>query len=103
LDLAQYIQAVHLGQFQVEQNQFGRGVNAAVAVRSATKKEIQRLFAITHHVDLAGEIVSLKGNHRQLHVVGIVFDQQDFDFVSFHTRGFEFFTPASSGVPCKVK
>src|SRR5712691_8078895 len=81
LESAQDLKPVHLGQLQVEQDDLGDDPDVAEAVCVVAEEEIQRLGPVPADEDLVREIALPECAQRQLSVVGIVLDQQDFDLV----------------------
>jgi hypothetical protein len=53
---------------------------------AAAEEEIERLLAVFRDVDVVREVVPAQGAHRQLHVRGVVVDQQDLDFAGGYLR-----------------
>ena len=84
LDGLQHFQATDLGQFQIQQDDLGRAIRAALGVRPAGKEKVQRLFAVPDDVNLVRQLMFPQRNQRQLHVVRVVLDQQKFHFVVVH-------------------
>ena len=78
-ELAENFEAIELG--EIEKNNFGRVVELALGIFSATKKKVQSFFAVASDVDFVGEIVFTKHTKGEFDVVGIVFDEEDFNFV----------------------
>jgi hypothetical protein len=60
-------------------------IEGPVGMGSATEEEFQRLFSIARHVDVVGEILLTQSVQRQLDVIGIVFHQQNFDFIHLNS------------------
>ena len=56
----------------------------AIGKFSAAKKKIESFFAVAGDVDFVGEIIFAEDAEGEFDVVGIVFDEEDFDFV--HAR-----------------
>lgn len=79
LDALQHLEAVHLRQFQVQQDHLGWLCQRAVSVRALARDELQRLNAIARDVDDVGKVGLLHGAKRQPHFIAVVLDQQDFN------------------------
>ena len=73
-----------LGSFKIEQDDLGRAIRGALGVGPAAEEEIQRLFAVADHVNLVRQLVLPQRDQRQLHVVRVVLDQQEFHFFVVH-------------------
>ena len=79
-----HLDPVDQRQFQVQQDHLGAVLDLAMGVRAGAKDEIQGLGPVARDMDLVGEVLPLERVECQLHVVGIVFDQQDLDLVVIH-------------------
>ncbi len=71
------LQAIHAGQFQIEQDD-ARQRTAAVRVGSGREKKIERLGPVVDHVDRIRKARLAKRAQRQLDVVRLILDQQNF-------------------------
>jgi len=58
------------------------GVVIAPGVRAGAKEKFERLRAIPDMDDFVGQVVFVEGDERQFRIVWIVFDKEDFDFIS---------------------
>src|SRR5204863_667584 len=59
----------------------------APGMTALAEEEVQRLGAVVRHEHLVRDVALLEGAQRQLLVLGVVLDQQDFDFVrEIHAR-----------------
>ena len=62
----------------------GGPLSGALGVGPAAEEKIQRFFAVADDVNLVGQLMLPQRNQRQLHVVRVVLDQQEFHFVVVH-------------------
>ena len=53
----------------------------AIGKFSAAKKKIESFFAVAGDMDFVGEIIFTEDTQSEFDVVGIVFDEKDFNFV----------------------
>src|SRR5205823_11935945 len=83
----QHFEAVHLGQLQVEQDHARHDADLAPGVTALAKEKVERLGAVARHEQLVRDVALLERAQRQLLVLRVVLDQQDFDFVGeIHAR-----------------
>jgi hypothetical protein len=57
---SEHLEAVQLGQFQIEEHYFRGMSNCPPRVLASTKDEIQRLCTIFYHQEVVGEITLLE-------------------------------------------
>src|SRR6267378_658101 len=81
LEPPQHLEAVDLGELQIQEDDLGDDADLAQAVRSVPEKEVKSFRTIAAHEHLVGEVALLERPQRQLRVARIVFDQQDLDFL----------------------
>ena len=79
-DFFEHFQAADFGKFEVEKHDFGRVVEVALGILAPAKEKVQGFFAVPDDEDFVGQIIFAEGQQGEFDVVGIVFDQQDFDF-----------------------
>jgi hypothetical protein len=65
-------------QFQVQQDELRPFRNFFVGTRRVAEQEVQGFHAVARDVNRICQVGSLEGMPRELDVVGVVFDQQDF-------------------------
>src|SRR5437667_12800566 len=86
LDVPQHLQAVHLRQFQVQQDYFWAIPEAAAAVGASPEQKVQRLSAVPNHMDLVQDVVCLERANGHHLGIEIVLNQQNFDRLAAHER-----------------
>src|SRR4029077_17531219 len=83
----QHLEAVDLGELQVEQDHTRHDADLVPRMAAVAEKKVQRLGAVACHEHLVRDVALLEGPQRELLVVRVVLDQQDFDFVGeIHAR-----------------
>ena len=73
----EHFQAVHLRQFQIQQDQRRLLGQIPPLVGAASKQEIQRLDPVARDVDLVGNVVFLECPQCKHLVVRIILDEQN--------------------------
>src|SRR5262249_10522401 len=76
-DVLENLEAVEPGQLEVEQHDLGEVARVAPGVGAGREQEVERLGAVTRHLDVVADLVLAEGAQGQLDVVGVVLDQQD--------------------------
>src|SRR6202166_1778395 len=84
LDLSEHFHPIDLGQFQIQQYQFGWMVKQSCRESTATKEKIQSLLAIARDEDAVRQFLPPQRMQGKVHIVLIVFHQQYVQFVLVH-------------------
>ncbi|OFW14093.1 MAG: hypothetical protein A3H29_12280 [Acidobacteria bacterium RIFCSPLOWO2_02_FULL_67_21] len=83
-----YVEPRDLRQLRVEQDEAWRFLECAPGVQPAAEDKVERFLAVTGHRDLLGQLLAAQREHRQLHVVNVVFHEQNLDVLIRHGRSF---------------
>src|SRR5690348_4196684 len=80
LEAPQDLETVDLRELQVEEDHARRDADVTQRVTILAEEEFQRFGAVARDEHLVREVATLERSQGEIHIVGIVFDQQDLDF-----------------------
>ena len=75
LDLFEHLHPIDLGQFQIQQHQFGRATKQSMRKRSAAEEKIERFLPVARYDDIVRQLVPLQRMQSKIHVILIIFYQ----------------------------
>jgi hypothetical protein len=75
LDLSQYLEPVHLGKLEVEEDHL-RFHGWFSFIGTCPEKVIKRFFAVPGHVDPVGQVTPLEDMKDKFYIIGIILNQE---------------------------
>ena len=86
LGAAEDFDPVDQRKLEVQEDHAGAVFDLPVRIAVGAEDEFERFGPVADDLNVIGNMMRLEGVHRELHVVGIVFDEQNFDSINIHWR-----------------